>query len=42
MSKPKPPRLDVFLPKFQAEKEKQEKLAAIAFKATWKPSKWLR
>ena len=42
MKKPTPPRLDVHLPKFLAEKEKQDKLDAIVFRKTWKPSKWLK
>ena len=42
MKKPTPPRLDVHLPKFQAEKEKKEKIDAIAFRKTWFPSKWLK
>ena len=42
MKKPAPPRLDVHLPKFQAEKEKQNKIDAAAFAKTLKPSKRLK
>ena len=42
MKTPTPPQLDVHLPKFQAEKEKQIKIDAAAFAKTLKPSKWLR
>ena len=42
MTTTKPKRIDVFPPKFLAEKEKQIKLDAIAFAKTLKPSKWLK
>ena len=42
MTTTKPKHIDIHLPKFLAEKEKQEKLDAIAFAKTLKLSKWLK
>ena len=41
MSTTKPKRI-VHQPKFLAEKEQKDKLDAIAFAKTLKPSKWLK
>ena len=42
MKKPTPPRLDVHLPKFQAEKEKQAKIDSAKFMAALKASRWIK
>ena len=42
MTTTKPKRIVVFIDQRRAEKEQKDKLDAIAFAKTLKPSKWLK
>ena len=42
MKKPTPLRLDVHLPKFQAEREKQRAIDSAKFMAALKASRWTK